>query len=66
MGMESFVQKESFVSALEASQYIRNESFQELGTKVFEDLILPIPFSSAEDLEENMMFELLAHLISPM
>jgi len=50
---------------LEAARIVRANAYNSLEDSILKDLVLPLPFTSSEDLTEGMLFQLLQHLLFP-
>jgi len=50
---------------LEAARVTRDNAYDSLEESVLRDLVLPLPFTSSEDLTDGMLFQLVQHLIFP-
>lgn len=48
---------------LEAASRVSSKNLETLGETFIGDLVLPLPFSSADSLEEDMMFNLVHHML---
>lgn len=50
---------------LEAARMTRSNAYDSLEDSILRDLVLPLPFTSSEDLTEGMLFQLVQHLLFP-